>query len=103
MQDGWSKNPREIAIDEKSAVLVEPDGKATVVGEGKGAYFLRPTEEPAVCQKKIQLTFLNISVYRASPGAHFDLSSWTGEGGSSYRLSVEQGTVHSTQPGNKLY
>jgi cyanophycinase len=43
MQDGWSKNPREIAIDEKSAVLVELDGKATVVGTGKGAYFLRPT------------------------------------------------------------
>ncbi len=27
VQDGWSKAPREVAIDEKSAVLVEPDGK----------------------------------------------------------------------------
>ena len=27
VQDGWSKAPREIAIDEKSAVLVEPDGQ----------------------------------------------------------------------------
>ena len=27
MQDGWSKSPREVAIDEKSAVLVEPDGR----------------------------------------------------------------------------
>src|SRR5580698_901266 len=26
MQDGWSKSPREVAIDEKSAVLVEADG-----------------------------------------------------------------------------
>ena len=36
VQDGWSKAPREVAIDEKSAVLVEPDGKGTVVGSGKG-------------------------------------------------------------------
>src|SRR3984957_2295750 len=46
MQDGWSKSPREVAIDEKSAVLVESDGKATVIGSGKGAYFLHPTEMP---------------------------------------------------------
>ena len=43
VQDGWSKAPREVAIDEKSAVLVEPDGKGTVVGSGKGAYFLQVT------------------------------------------------------------
>src|ERR1017187_4990336 len=35
IQDGWSKSPREVAIDEKSAVLVEPDGKGTVLGSGK--------------------------------------------------------------------
>jgi cyanophycinase len=50
MQDGWSNAPREIAIDEKSAVLVDADGKATVVGSGKGAYFLRPTRRPDVCK-----------------------------------------------------
>ena len=43
MKDGWSSSPREVAVDEKSAVLVEADGKARVVGTGKGAYFLRPT------------------------------------------------------------
>src|SRR5579864_3275565 len=41
MRDGWSQSPREIAIDEKSAVLVEGDGKASVVGTGKGGYFMR--------------------------------------------------------------
>ena len=38
VQDGWSKAPREVALDEKSAVLVEPDGKGTVIGSGKGAF-----------------------------------------------------------------
>jgi cyanophycinase len=103
IQDGWSQHPREIAIDEKSAVLVEPDGKSRVVGAGKGAYFIRPTAAPSVCEKNVPLTFQNIAVYKAPSGGHFDLSSWTGDGGSSYSLSVERGTIQSTQPGNEMY
>jgi cyanophycinase len=103
MQDGSSKQPREIAIDEKSAVLVEADGKAAVVGTGKGAYFLRPTRAPEVCQKNVPLSFSDISVYRVPSGGHFDLSSWTGTGGVSYSLSVEQGVIHSTQPQGAVY
>ncbi len=103
VQDGWSKQPREIAIDEKSAVLVEADGKAAVVGSGRGAYFLRPTQAPEVCQKGLPLTFKDVSVYRLPSGEHFDLPSWTGSGGASYSLSVEQGVIHSTQPGGTVY
>jgi len=102
-QDGWVQNPREIAIDEKSALLVEANGKATVVGSGKGVYFLRTTEAPAICQKGVPLTFRKISAYKASSGAHFDLTHWKGEGGSSYMLSVDRGIVESTQPGNATY
>src|SRR5271166_952568 len=91
MQEGWSTSPREVAVDEKSAVLVEPDGKATVVGNGKGAYFLRPTLPPDFCKPGQPLTFRNISVYKAPAGAHFDLASWTGNGGTAYSLSVEKG------------
>ena len=103
IQDGWSKQPREVAIDEKSAVLVEADGKAAVIGSGKGAYFLRPTKAPDVCQKGVPLSFMNISVYKAPSGARFDLSSWAGSGGVSYSLSVEQGTIHSTQANGSVY
>ncbi len=103
IQDGWSKQPREVAIDEKSAVLVEADGKATLIGSGHGAYFLRPTRSPDVCQKAVPLSFLNVSVYKAPSGAHFDLSTWTGSGGVSYSLSVEQGVIHSTQPDGAIY
>jgi cyanophycinase len=103
MKDGWSKEPREIAIDEKSAVLVESDGKASVVGSGRGAYFLRPTRAPDVCQKKVPLSFRNVSVYRVPSGEHFDLSSWAGSGGASYSLSVEKGVIHSTQVEAAVY
>jgi cyanophycinase len=103
MKDGWSSSPREVAIDEKSAVLVEADGKATVVGTGKGAYFLRPTQAPEVCDRGVALTFRNISVYRVKAGGHFDFTSWTGEGGTAYSLSVERGKVESTQVGKGIY
>jgi len=103
MQDGWSKAPREVAIDEKSAVLVEPDGKGTVVGNGKGAYFLRPTQMPKVCNRGEPLTFRGVSVYRVPDRGHFDLASWTADGGTAYSLSVEDGKIESTQAEHAIY
>jgi cyanophycinase-like exopeptidase len=103
MKDGWSASPREVAIDEKSAVLVEADGKATVVGTGKGAYFLRPTMGPEVCEKGVALTFRGVSVYRVPAGGHFDVISWTGRGGAAYSLTVERGRIESTQAGRGIY
>jgi cyanophycinase-like exopeptidase len=102
-KDGWSTSPREIAIDEKSAVLVEADGKATVVGTGKGAYFLRPAHTPEICEEGKPLTFREIGVYRVKAGGHFDLGSWTGDGGVAYTLSVENGKISSTQQGGGSY
>ena len=103
MKDGWRASPREVAIDEKSAVLVEADGKATVVGTGKGAYFLSPTQAPEVCEKGVPLTFRGISVYRVPTGGHFDLTSWTGDAGTAYSLSVERGKIQSTQAEHGIY
>jgi len=103
MKDGWSTSPREVAIDAKSAVLVEADGKGTVVGTGKGVFFMKPTQPPEVCEKDVPLTFREISVYRVKAGGHFDLVSWTGEGGTAYTLSVERGKVQSTQAGKGKY
>jgi len=103
VQDGWSKAPREIAIDEKSAVLLEPDGRGTVVGSGRGAYFLQVTSAPEVCRPNAALTIHNISVYRAAAGAHFDLKSWTGDGGEAYTISVENGEIRTPRPNSAVY
>jgi cyanophycinase-like exopeptidase len=103
VKDGWSPSPREVAIDEKSAVLVEANGRVTVVGTGKGAYFLKPTRTPDVCEKGIPLTFLAISVYRVTTGGHFDLNEWKGDGGETYSLSVRAGKIESTQGKQSVY
>jgi cyanophycinase len=103
MQDGWSTDPRDIAIDEKSAFLVEADGKGVVVGSGKGVYFIRPTEAPKVCKAKTPLSIQHLDVYHAPQGSRFDLDKWAGTGGNSYSLSVDGGMVSSTQAGKSNY
>jgi cyanophycinase len=103
INDQWSSSPREVAIDEKSAVLVESDGKAIVVGTGKGAYFMRATRSPESCEKDVPLTFRDIEVYRVAAKGHFDLSAWKGDGGTAYSLSVRKGNIESTQSGNRIY
>ena len=103
MKDGWSDSPREIAIDEKSAVLVGADGRGKVVGTGRGAYFLRPTQAPEICEKGVALTFRSISVYRVPSDGRFDLTSWTGDGGTAYSLSAVNGKIESTQENGRIY
>jgi cyanophycinase len=103
MKDGWSDSPREIAIDEKSAVLVGTDGRGRVVGSGRGAYFLRPTKAPETCDKGVPLTFRSINVYRVPSDGRFDLTSWTGDGGTAYSLSVVNGKIESSQENGKVY
>lgn len=102
-QDGWSKDPRDVAIDEASGVLVEADGKGKVVGPGRGAYFLRLTQPPELCRPGTPLTLRDVAVYHAPAGASFDLASWKGEGGEAYSLSVESGKISSTKAAGEVY
>jgi cyanophycinase len=101
--DGWSKTPREIAIDEKSALLVEASGRAKVVGTGKGVYFLQITDAPEVCKPGQPLTLRNVAAYHAPTGATFDVRGWSGDGGEAYSISVEAGEIHTSRARNAVY
>jgi cyanophycinase len=103
MQDGWSTNPKAIAVDEKSAVLIEADGGAQVIGPGRGAYFMQVSEKPSVCRTETPLSFHGITVYHARQKTTFDVKTWTGSGGDSYSLSVEKGSVSTTPERHGLY
>ena len=83
--------------------LVERNGTSMVVGSGRGAYVLQVKSAPEICRPGTPLTIRDISVYRAPAGAHFDLKSWTGDGGEAYTISVENGAVHTTRQGNVIY
>ena len=104
--DGWTTDPRAIAIDRETAVLVSASGRATVVANASHAtpfaYFLRGGT-PQVVSAKTPLTYTGIDVKRAAPGSTFDLTGWRGTGLTSYTLNVNAGTVLSTQPGGAIY
>ncbi len=107
VQDGWSATPTAIAIDSETAVLVEPGGTATVVANPGDptpyAYFVRGTGAPQVVAPKTPLTYLALPVYRVTPGATFNLTTWTGTGGTGYTASATAGVLTSTQPGGAIY
>jgi len=102
MQDDWSTDAKGIGIDEKTALLVENNGDVSLVGIGT-AYFLRAPGKPEVCENRTALTFRDVSVYRINGSATFNLSKWSGMGGTSYSLSAENGVLTSTQLDGAIY
>lgn len=101
VQDGWAAEGRGIGVDERTAVLVDASGAATVVGAG-AAYFLRASA-PAMCQARMPLQITNVAVYRGVAGTTFNLRTWSGPTGTTYRLSAANGTLSSDQIGGVIY
>lgn len=102
LQDGRAREARAIAVDERTAALVEGDGSVSIEGEGP-VYFLRASNRPEICKAGAPLTFRGIEAYRATKGASFDLSKWAGSGGTAYSLSVEAGIIGSTLTSGLVY
>jgi cyanophycinase-like exopeptidase len=102
VNNGWSKQPRGIGIDDKTAILVTPNGASTIVGSGS-AYFLQSQGPAEVISAGTPLTYRNIAVYKVRQGGTFNFSTWTGTGGVEYTLNVNNGSVTSTQVGGNIY
>ncbi len=102
-KDGGPAAPYGIGIDEKTAVLMEPDGNAWVIGEG-AAYFLRPHGPPEQCKLNQPVTYKYIQVYRLKAGTgRFNIATWLGSGGTPYTLSATNGVLKSTQELGRIY
>jgi cyanophycinase len=100
--NGWSSAPRDIAIDEKTALLIAASGNATVVGSST-VYFMQAPGAPQVCQPSVPLTYQNIAVYRINASGSFNLSMWRGKGGVAYTVSANAGVLSSTQSNGSIY
>lgn len=98
----WSPAPRDIAIDERTALLIDSSGNGQVVGIGT-VYFLQAPGAPQVCQPGTPLTYQNIAVYRINSSGTFNLSTWKGRGGTSYTVSANAGVLSSTQANGSVY
>jgi len=93
---------RGIGVEQGAAVLLEADGKATVVGKG-AAYFVDAGRAAGVTIERNQpLTFGDFGVQKVASGKGFDLKSWSGDA-TKYELSVKVGKIVSTQAGGGVY
>jgi cyanophycinase len=92
VQDGWAKEVHGIGIDETTAVLVDADGHARVVGENP-AYFMTLDHRPEICVDGKPLTVRHVKVWKLSAGAEFDLKSWTGPEGTAMEADVVDGKM----------
>jgi cyanophycinase len=92
---------RGIGVQERTAVLLETDGRATVMGQCC-AYFIDAGKAEGAVEKGKPMTFGPFNVERVAPGHSFDLKEWRGDA-TKYTLSVKAGTIHSTQPGGAVY
>lgn len=100
--NGWSSAPRDIAIDEQTALLLDASGNGTVVGIST-VYFLQAPGAPQVCQSGTPLTYQNIGVQRINASGTFSLSTWKGTGVTAYAISANAGVLSSTQAGGAIY
>ncbi len=102
LQDGMARHIRDIAVDQRTAVLLEPDGMATVVSAGS-AYFLQATQAPETCKANTPLTFRGVAVRSLRADKRFNVLQWSSSEGVSHTLSVESGAIHSTLPNGTAY
>jgi cyanophycinase len=92
---------RAIGVDERSAVLLEPDGRARVVGN-RPAYFIDCAKAEGTLQAGKPFSFGPFEIQKVAPGGNFYLRSWAGDA-ITYKLSVENGRIRSTQNANEIY
>jgi cyanophycinase len=102
IQDGeeTGTSAKGIGLNEQSALLVEKDGSARVVTQpgaiNAAVYMAKSNQSPTRCVSGSTLTYNNISIYKLKDGNTFNLSTWTGSGGLSYTLNVNNGTISSS-------
>ncbi len=99
VQDGWAAQVRDIGIDETTAVLVEADGKARVVGRN-AAYFFTLDHKPEECVAKKPLTVRNIKAFKVQAGANatVDLKTWSSPAAEALNVDVVAGKLSVTTP-----
>ncbi|MGA8528953.1 MAG: cyanophycinase [Acidobacteriaceae bacterium] len=80
LASGQATTIRAIGVDERNAVLVDPNGNAVVVGKPNGeADFFEAAGQPQICQPGQPLTFEAIQKQRVFTGGAFDIRNWRGE------------------------
>jgi cyanophycinase len=96
LQDRWAKQIHVMGIDETTAVLVQADGSARVVG--KGAAHIFAMDAPAeTCADGTPLTVRGLSGFVAPSGSTLNLKTWTATPSESFTINVVDGKMTVTK------
>jgi cyanophycinase len=77
LQAGDAAEIRGIGVSEKTALLVEPDGHAQVVGKGTVEFF-EMLKKTLICQPGEPLQIKDVQARDVHSGESFDLKTWHG-------------------------
>jgi cyanophycinase len=101
IQDGWASSIHGIGIDETTAVVLDPSGRAKVLGKG-AAYFMTLDHKSDVCAYKKPLTVHGVKILKVHAGkdATFDFNAWTSPTGVSGEANVVEGKLTVTGLGS---
>ncbi len=122
-QDGLPTDPapRGLGINEQTALLIDQNGSASVVGnpysrkgivadQRRGVYLLSATDTTTRNVTAGQpLTYTNVAVVKADynpttgVGDTFNFNTWIGTGVTNYQLSVSNANLASTQAAGAIY
>jgi cyanophycinase-like exopeptidase len=97
LEDGWSTRVVALGLDQTTAVVVEPDGQAEVLGDG--AVYLFAADQPAaVCEPDTALEFGPVMVRRLELGDRLSLPDGQSNDGPSYPVSASMGVTDPADP-----
>jgi len=91
LASGQRSRIRAVGVDEKTALLVEPDGSAKVVGKGTVDFF-EAEKKPRVCDAGKPLSFGPVIEKQVRTGKNFNLTKWKGES-TDVMLSINTGKI----------
>jgi cyanophycinase len=102
IQDDWASSIHGIGIDETTAVVLDPSGRAKVLGKG-AAYFMTLDHKPEVCAYKKPLTVHGVKILKVHAGkdATFDFNAWTSATAVSGEANVVEGNLTVTGLGGR--
>jgi len=73
IQLGRTATALGIAVNERTSLVVDRQGLATVMGDGP-VYFVLADHAPQTCRARTPLTFSSFKIWRVAPGGTFNLA-----------------------------
>jgi cyanophycinase len=91
--DGWTSVSKGLGVDEDTAVLLEPDGTANVIGRGTASFSRMTADDVITCSDGAPLSTGPVDVNVVPRGRSFDVATWTGDPNDHHVVRVTDGVL----------